>query len=444
LLVAAIAVLSPAQTVTTLMEFDGTNGSGPASAMVEGTDGNLYGTASAGPTGDGLIFKLMVGGVFTIVHNFVGADGSGPGGLMLASDESFYGVTGSGGANGYGTIFRYTPPDSLVTLYNFTGVNNEVSPNSPLVQGYDGNLYGTMYAYGPHGIAYRTTPSGDFTILHTFSQAAGDGTDIETGLILANDGVYYGSASSQPTWGTIFSMTASGDVNKIVTFDRTNGGSNAYMVQADSGELYGVTFLGGTKGGLGTIFKSSLDGLLTTLFEFSGPNGETPTAPMVQATSGNFYGTTSGTGLDPTMYYGTIFCITPAGALTNLYHFSEVNPFPVGGLVQMTDGNFYGTTAGAYYAGSFNDGSIFKLEAGLDPFVKLVPHAGPVGSKVLIIGSNFGRVNKVTFGGTNANFTVVSPTLIQADVPTGAETGHVLVSFPNSNLLSDLSFHVLP
>jgi uncharacterized repeat protein (TIGR03803 family) len=101
---------------------------------------------------------------------------------------------------------------------------------------------------------------------------------------------------------------------------------------------------------------------LSTLANFSGSNGATPTAPLIQATDTNFYGTTSQGGAYQS---GTIFKMTPSGTLTTLYSFCASGGQcpdgyqPNAGLMQATDGNFYGTTSdgGAHQAG----GTVFKI-----------------------------------------------------------------------------------
>ncbi len=126
----------------------------------------------------------------------------------------------------------------------------------------------------------------------------------------------------------------------------------AGLIQATDGNFYGTTSYGGpsARSSFGTIFKITLSGTLTTLHVFDYTDGEAPNAGLIQATDGNFYGTTSEGGVGG--YAGTVFKITPSGTLTTLYRFcSQTNctdgQLPDAGLIQATDGNFYGTT----YAG---------------------------------------------------------------------------------------------
>jgi uncharacterized repeat protein (TIGR03803 family) len=190
-------------------------------------------------------------------------------------------------------------------------------------------------------------------------------------------------------------------------------------------------------------------GVLTTLYSFcsnfSCTDGADPAGGLVQGTDGNFYGTTSegGTNGSGTLG-GTIFMITPQGNLTTLYNFcSQANcadgTDPEGPPVQGTDGNFYGTTSG----GNIGSGTLYKLATGLSPFVRFLPAAGKTGAEVGILGNSLTTATSVTFGGVSAKFSVISATLIIAHVPTGAKTGKIQVTLSSGTLLSNMPFYVL-
>jgi len=143
-------------------------------------------------------------------------------------------------------------------------------------------------------------------------------------------------------------------------------------VQASDGNFYGTTFRGGANG-YGMVFKITPGGTLITLHSFNGTDGSYSQAGLVQATDGNFYGTTSGGGTNCYPYEcGTVFKITPNGTLTTLYNFcSQSNcsdgDNPTAALVQATDGNFYGTTEGGGASGncgSHGCGTLFKITPG--------------------------------------------------------------------------------
>jgi uncharacterized repeat protein (TIGR03803 family) len=161
-------------------------------------------------------------------------------------------------------------------------------------------------------------------------------------------------------------------------------------------------------------WKSTPSGSLTTLYSFCSQSGcpdgegEHPEAELVQATNGDFYGTTAFGGAHRR---GTVFKITPSGTLTTLYSFCSQGVYPdctdgdnlIAGLVQASNGDFYGTTA---YGGPTGDGTVFSLSVGLGPFVETRPTSGVVGKFVEILGTNLTGATSVSFNGTAATFTV--------------------------------------
>ena len=198
---------------------------------------------------------------------------------------------------------------------------------------------------------------------------------------------------------------------------------------------------GGDQSDYGTVFQITPSGALTTLVSF-GTNGAYPHAGLAWATDGNFYGTTAFGGANAK---GTAFQITPSGTLTTLYSFCAqtkctdgANPYAA--LVQATNGDFYGTTE---YGGAANVGVVFRLSAGLRPFVKTHPTAGQAGAAVQILGTNLTGATSVMFNGTAAVFKVASSSLITTTVPAGATTGTVQVVTPG-RALSNVPFRVLP
>jgi uncharacterized repeat protein (TIGR03803 family) len=168
---------------------------------------------------------------------------------------------------------------------------------------------------------------------------------------------------------------------------------------------------------------------------------------LIQGTDGNLYGATFSGGANETSCNGgcgTLFKITTAGKLTTLYNFCSKSgctdgSSPEGGLVQDTNGTFYGTT---YYGGTDGLGTVFSLSVGLGAFVKTVPMSGAVGAKVTILGTNLTGATSVSFDGTAATFKVVSATEITTTVPTGAKTGKVTVTTPAGTLSSNVTFRV--
>jgi uncharacterized repeat protein (TIGR03803 family) len=447
----------PAQTFTTLTSFNFTDGDYPVELPVQATHANLYGTTMEGGVnvcigdvthsnphgkniGCGTVFEITPSGTLTTLYNFCSqsgcADGEAPSaGLVQGIDGNLYGMAGGGGANGNGTVFKITPSGTLTTLHSFNGTDGSGDSAAALVQGADGNFYGTTESGGANGpgTVFKITPSGTLTTLHSF-----DGTDgaEPNGLVQGTDGNFYGTTytggdiPNQPL-GTVFKITPSGTFTSLLSFNGTDGGSPAAgLVQGANGNFYGTTSV--------TFFEITPSGTLTTLHTFNGMDGSgNSAAGLVRGADGNFYGITKVGG---TYGYGTLFKITPTGALTMLHSFDETDGQDAGpGLVQDTNGNFYGTTA---LGGASDHGTIFSLAVGLGPFVETLPTSGTVGAAVMILGTNLTGATAVTFNGTAAAFKVVSASEITTAVPAGATTGAVEVVTPSGTLSSNLSFRV--
>jgi len=114
--------IAPAVMFTLLHSFDITDGQSPYAGLVQGTDGNFYGTTELGGADDkGTVFKITPSGTLTMLHNFDGTNGAVPyAGLVQATDGNFYGTTYTGGADDYGTVFKITPRGKLTTLHSST------------------------------------------------------------------------------------------------------------------------------------------------------------------------------------------------------------------------------------------------------------------------------------------------------------------------------------
>ena len=368
----ATAIASPAQTLTTLHNFAGEpdDGKDPYAGLVQGSDGNFYGTTQNGGTNNkGTVFQITSNGTLTILQSFAGSDGQEPtAGLVQGSDGNFYGTTsiaGSGGSGG--TVFKISPGGSLTTLVTFDGEGGPEFPYSGVIQGSDGNFYGTTPQGGTHdgnGTVYKITPGGTVTTLHSF--ACTDGCTPEGGLVQGSDGNFYGTTRSGGTdgfnYGTVFKITPSGTLTTVHTFEGSDGGDPyGSLIQATDGNFYGTTSGAGSHGA-GTVFKITSGGTLTTLYNFCPggypcADGESPKAALVEGSDGNFYGTTYLGGSDNV---GTIFQITPSGSLTTLHSFNGGDGAgPEDGLVQGSDGDFYGTTS---TGGASGDGTVFKLQ----------------------------------------------------------------------------------
>jgi uncharacterized repeat protein (TIGR03803 family) len=370
----AVAVIaSPAQTFNTLINFNGINGFNPQAGLVQGANGNFYGTASRASGKEiGTVFEITPAGKLTTLHRFCTQTGCPDGSypvdrLLLASNGRFYGTTTNGGAYGYGTVFEITATGKLNTLYNFcaqSGCTDGANPLAPLMQASNGNFYGTTYAGGAHswGTVFEITAAGKLHTIYSFCAKTncGDGQYPHAGLTQASDGNFYGTTTEYTVnAGTIFRLTPNGQLTTIYTFEYGQGNPLGGLLQASDGSLYGTTQQGGTYQN-GMVFKITTAGAFTELYGFNTPYGGAPVAGVVQGSDGNFYGTTSQLGAYNS---GTVFQITPAGVLTTLHDFNDTDgAMPEGGLVQGTDGKFYGTT---YQGGTNADGTVFSVSVGL-------------------------------------------------------------------------------
>jgi uncharacterized repeat protein (TIGR03803 family) len=380
-----------AQTFTTLHLFG--SGGNPEAGLVEGTDGNLYGTTFGYPGKEnGTLFKITPSGTLTTLH--VGGEFGAA--LIQGTDGNFYGTSLAGGTLGYGWVFKITPSGTLTTLHNFGPLPSGTYPGAALVQASDGNFYGTTKEGGTNsclyggtnfgcGTIFKITPSGTLATLYNFCSQSGCADGQEPGaLVQGTDGNLYGTTGAGGTaacgggCGTIFKITTTGTLTTLHSFDLTDGvNPDAGLIQATDGNFYGTTYSGGANnsscrsGTCGTVFKITPAGTLTTLHSFDYTDGANPIAGLIQATDGNFYGTTGGGG-NCTNFAGgcgTVFKITATGTLTTLHSFDNTDGSLPTALVQDTNGTFYGTTirggTNAYHACGGTCGTIFSLSVGL-------------------------------------------------------------------------------
>ena len=420
--------ITTAGALTILHSFDpidvakvNAGGAQPYAPLLQGSDGNFYGTTTTGgPGGTGTFFQITPAGSLTTLHNFsaldindANSDGANPrAALILGSDGNFYGLTQNGGPGRTGTAFKITPGGVLTTFYGFGNVNSNdynedgANPEYALCQAADGNFYGTTTAGGLEGagVVFKLTPDGTLSNLRNFTTTRynfynGDGDHPSTGLIQTSDGNFFGSTDigGSGGQGTIFKLTPTGDLITLYNFSAVNGHDansdgaalSGGIIRATDGNFYGTTFHGGAAG-LGTVFKITADGAFTSLLSFTGTDGDAPFASLVQASDGNFYGLTSRGG---TSDDGTAFKITPAGQLTTLHHFNgNDGAEPQAALIQGSDGNFYGMTS---KRGPGGYGTVFQMT--------------PAG--VVTTLHNFSAVDK---NGANADGAAPRNSLIQA------------------------------
>ena len=301
------------------------------------------------------------GTVLTTVYSFTGGnDGANPNALLRFSWRRFLGTTQHGGPGLAGTIYYLAGSGVVTRLHSFNGVTDGATPFSPLAQGPDGTWYGTTLQGGAfdNGTVFRMTPDAAVSNLVSLNITNGDLP--YAGLTPGNDGYLYGTTYQGGAGGrgTVFKMSTGGVMTTLFSFANGPEGGHvaAGLLLGSDGNFYGATYKGGAKGN-GTIFRITPNGALTTLVAFALTNGAFPLAELVQDPAGMFYGTTAGGGAHTN---GTVFRMSAAGALTVLHSFGggADGSYPSAALLLGSDGNFYGTTA---YGGAYGAGTVFRM-----------------------------------------------------------------------------------
>jgi uncharacterized repeat protein (TIGR03803 family) len=345
--------------------------------------------------GSALGFELQ-----TLV-NFQVSPGAVTGNLVEGPDGNFYGTTSHAGPAGKGTIFRVTPAGTLTTI-----VSDQENPSAGLIVGNDGLLYGMTGAGGTFGwgTAFRMTTNA---VLTNFAVLDGtNGGNPQFGLVLAGDGNFYGASQEGGTnsFGAVFRITPSGRVTMLASFafDSNGAAPVAGLTLGSDGELYGLTTVGGDLGA-GTVFKISTQGVLTTIHSFQNGDGFVHQAALALGPDGNLYGTAREGG---SADMGTVFRITSNGTFTLMASFQGTNgASPMSQLVVGPDGQLYGTTQ---LGGGANLGTVFKMTTnGVLTTLASFTNPGnslPASGLLLARDGNFygcsqGAVFKVTPGG---------------------------------------------
>jgi uncharacterized repeat protein (TIGR03803 family) len=293
-------------------------------------------------------------------------------------------------------LVRHNTSGRLTTLYSFcsqTDCADGSEPFAGLALDASGSLYGTTYIGGSngYGTVFKVSPSGAFTTLYSFCSegGCGDGKNPLAGLVQGTDGNFYGTTEfgGASNAGTVFKITSNGVLTTLHSFDFTDGYSPvAALIQSTDGNLYGTTHYGGVKG-FGTLFKISLSGTLTTLHSFcyraGCPDGAYPVAPLVQDTDGKFYGTTRFGGTNDACSGG---CGTVFGLSMGLGPFVETRPIAgkIGAAIKILGTNLTGATSVTFNGTA----AVFKVVS--SSFITTTVPAG----------ATSGNVQVVTPGGT--------------------------------------------
>jgi len=347
-----------------------------------------------------------------------------------------------------------SPAQTFNTLVNFNGTGGSSPDYGSLTQGADGNFYGTTSSGGANqaGTVFQVTPGGTLTTLYNFCSQIGcaDGANPYAGLIQATDGNFYGTtyaggvvnASCTVGCGTVYEISLQGGIwTETVLYSfctqancLDGAGPSAGLIQGANGNFYGTTYAGGGGNcgqGCGTIFSITPQGTFTTLQTFNHTQGAQFFSGLVQGTDGNFYGTTEGGG---TNNDGTVFVFnTLAGTFTTLYSFAggTDGAHPYAGLIQAIDGNFYGTT---YTGGANQSGTVYEISLQGGTWMETVlysfcaqtgctdgghPYAGLIQAAD---GNFYGTTSSGGAGGDGTVFKMIKTT-------TGAGSLYVLYSF---------------
>jgi len=329
---------------------------------------------------------------------------------------------------------------TYTVLYNFG--NASCDPTFPsnagiIAQGRDGNFYSTTYGGGcnTNGAAFKMSPNGTPSVLHSFNNFSGDGLGPQSGLTLAPNGVYWGTTVTGAGFdsGNIFTITASGTFTSVYNFctqtNCTDGGNPlAPPVLGMDGNFYGtasdkgnVTLCTVGNSGCGVIYRITPSGIYKVLYTFDNTNGANPLGPLLLGTDGNFYGMARYGGSINGVFNGNgvVFKITPSGQYTPIYTFCALSNCldggqPQDGLVQGTDGNFYGTTitGGTHLYSFYFGGTIFKMTpTGLITVLYNFcsqPNCADGGNAIsgLILGTDGNFYGTTQVGGANGNGTV--------------------------------------
>ncbi len=337
---------------------DNQNGRSPSGQLVRDAAGSLYGTTQFGGTfSSGTVYKLDSHGIETVLHSFNLEDGSWPmAGLVGDAAGNLYGTTYDGGSNAYGNVFKVDSSGNETSLHSFS-LTDGAWPFADLVVDAAGNLYGTTDGGGDMscsgtgcGVVFKLDPSGNETVLHSFSGP--EGSYPLAGLIRDTAGNLYGTTSKGGprgclfSCGVVFKINSSGHETVLHYFNGTDGANpQADLIRDGAGNLYGTTTQGGSMNcnlGCGVVFKINRHRLETVLHSFSsGQDGIQPQAGLVRDAAGNLYGSTAYGGVSNS---GVVFKLEPNGKESILHSFTMLDGRPEAALIRDSAGNLYGST----------------------------------------------------------------------------------------------------
>lgn len=357
------------------------------SDMLLGSDGNVYIGSAAGGEGTGTIARLTPDGTLSTVYAFKDDGTEGLvifGGLTQASDGHLYGTTYFGGTEGGGVLFRVTLDGVYTALHYFGGGRpNPLFAYTGVTEGPDGYLYGTTHNGGSanKGTIYRIALDGsNFSILHEF--AGDEGENPQGKLVVGTDGLLYGTTmmGGANNRGAVYRISTSGAYELLYSFPRLGAFNNqglavnsmganprAGLLLAADGHFYGTAYQGGEVG-YGSVYRVTLAGEVSLVHSFAGPSfgGGYPISGLTQDAEGNFYGTTERGGY---LQRGSAWRLTPDGTFQLLHGFigsSIDGVLPVAGILP-AHGTLYGASqfdSPTSLTSGTGSGILFKLDLG--------------------------------------------------------------------------------
>jgi uncharacterized repeat protein (TIGR03803 family) len=371
-----VPVVRAGPVLSTLVQFNGSNGSEPSGTLAIDAVGDLYGTTTQGNFGsaiaNGTVFELKVGNLTTVdtLASFNSSNGSRPqGAIAIDPAGDVYGTTNSGGSTTRGVVFAVPAGTGTINdLAAFTG-NAGANPDGGVTADGHGNLYGTTTQAGGAGLGTVfsvpvTGTSSDPSVVRFNTSSGGEPTGR---LAIDAAGNVYGTTSGigTSTNGTVFEIASgTGTFTTLATFNGSNGQNPGDLTVDSAGNLYGTTSIGGNSSD-GAVFEVKANsGMITLLASFTGYNGGTPKAGVIVDSAGDIFGTTEsggGTGgIGQVTGDGTVYEVAAgSGTITTLAAFNGPNGAnPFGGLVADSSGNLYGTTNGG---GNNSEGIVFEV-----------------------------------------------------------------------------------
>lgn len=320
------------------------------------------GLSHSGKQGSGPASRPHAGSAYTLLHTFTGAlnDGGEPiAQVTLGGSGNIFGDTLMGGANSEGTIFELAADGTESLLHSFGGAGDGIQPEGAVIFDANGNMYGTTSKGGAsgNGTIWEVAANGTYSLLHSFASSE---ASLVTGRLAADgQGNLYSAAEQGGANGdgSVFEYSAGGRLIVLHSFDGADGQNPEFSLVMDkSGNLYGVTGAGGTSNA-GTVFKITSSGKFTSLYSFTGgSDGDMPYGGLAIDKKGNLYGSTLAGGSDNN---GTVFKVSPDGALTTLYRFTDgaAGSAPEGDIL-LVGKTLYGM---ARNAGADNDGGVYEV-----------------------------------------------------------------------------------